>query len=301
MNGPDTTTTESAFVRYEEVRHRLPATTFPARAQRITTLADVADSFDAFILDAFGVLNVGLTPIPGAVQRMADLRAMGKRLIVLTNAASDPRSTAHAKYHRLGFDFTLNEVVSSRDVAVARMLQLSPDARWGAIAANGDTFADTSADIRRWTANDQPEVDAFVMFSSANLDAATQTALQAALARMRRPLIVANPDLVAPRETGLTLEPGFFAHAIADTTGIEPFFFGKPYPDAYDDVLARLPGIARERIAMVGDTLHTDVLGGRAAGVKTVLLLDHGLFAGKDIDAYIARSGIVPDFICATT
>jgi glycerol-1-phosphatase len=109
------------------------------------------------------------------------------------------------------------------------------------------------------------------------------------------------PDLVAPREIGLTLEPGFFAHVIADATGVTPVFFGKPYSDAYEDVLARLPGIPRERIAMVGDTLHTDVLGGRAAGVGTLLLLDHGLFAGQDIDAYVARSGIVPDDICAST
>ncbi len=294
-------TTETAFVRYEEVRHRLPAATFPAKAERIATLADVADRFDAFILDAFGVLNVGLTPIPGAVGRMADLRALGKRLIVLTNAASDPRSAAHAKYHRLGFDFTLDEVVASRDVAVARLSGIAPGARWGAISAASDNFADIDADIRRWSAAEQPEVDAFVMFSSADLDPATHAALQAALARQPRPLVVANPDLVAPREAGLSVEPGFFAHALADATGIDPVFFGKPYPDAFDDVLARLPGIPRHRIAMVGDTLHTDVLGGRAAGVGTVLVLDHGLFAGHEIDAYIARSGIVPDYICATT
>ena len=43
----------------------------------------------AFVLDAFGVLNVGDTPIPGAVgPHGCAAGAMGKRLIVLTNAAS---------------------------------------------------------------------------------------------------------------------------------------------------------------------------------------------------------------------
>ncbi|MCZ8171750.1 MAG: hypothetical protein O9272_08425, partial [Brevundimonas sp.] len=40
--------------------------------------------------------------------------------------------------------------------------------------------------------------------------------------------------------------------------------------------------------------MHTDVLGGRAAGMGAVLVADHGLFAGRDVRGYIARSGIVP-------
>jgi ribonucleotide monophosphatase NagD (HAD superfamily) len=52
---------------------------------------------------------------------------------------------------------------------------------------------------------------------------------------------------------------------------------------------------------MVGDTLHTDVLGGAAAGCRTVLVTDHGLFAGRDTVPFIAASGIVPDFIVKTT
>lgn len=292
---------EGAFRRYEAVRGRLPAAAFPAASRRAATLEEVADGYDAFVLDAFGVLNVGATPIPGAVERMARLRAMGKRLIVLTNAASDPRVLAHSKYGRLGFDFVVEEVVSSRDVAAARLEGLASGASWGAIAAAGDGFEDMGAEMRRWTAADPFEADAFVMLSSADLDAATVEALTGALARRARPLVVANPDIVAPREDGLTLEPGYHAHAIADATGIAPTFFGKPFGEAYDDVLGRLGGPAPGRVAMVGDTLHTDVLGGAAAGMGTVLVERHGLFAGRDVAAYVERSGIVPDVICATT
>lgn len=301
MSARGTMDAEAAFRRYEAVRGRLPGARFPAASRRAATLEEVAGDYDAFVLDAFGVLNVGATPIPGAVERMVRLRATGKRLIVLTNAASDPRTMAHGKYGRLGFDFAIEEVVSSRDVAASRLEALAPGARWGAISAAGDDFADVDADLRRWTAADPFEADAFVMLSSADLDEATVGALTDALVRRPRPLAVANPDIVAPREDGLTLEPGFHAHAIADAAGIAPAFFGKPFGDAYDDVLARLGGIPRERVAMVGDTLHTDVLGGAAAGLGTVLVERHGLFAGRDVAGYVERSGIVPDWICATT
>lgn len=36
---------------------------------------DIAHDVDAFVFDAFGVLNVGETPIPGAAARLDMLRA----------------------------------------------------------------------------------------------------------------------------------------------------------------------------------------------------------------------------------
>jgi HAD superfamily hydrolase (TIGR01459 family) len=301
--GPGPFDADWAFDRYEAVRPRLPQALFPAQSVRARDLGDVADRYDAFVLDAFGVLNVGDTPIPGAVERMAQLRAMGKRLVVLTNAASYPRAAALEKYRRLGFDFTPDEVVSSRDVASARLAALAPGATWAALAATGDSFADIPARVIDLL--DTPEAyqdaDGFLLLSQARWTPQVQRDLAQALATRPRPLVVANPDIVAPREDLLTVEPGAFAHDLADRLGIAPHWFGKPFPDAFADARARLSGIAPDRIAMVGDTLHTDVLGGKAAGMGAILVARHGLFAGRDVTRYIDRSGIRPDVIVETT
>ncbi|MEL6751684.1 MAG: hypothetical protein AAFO70_06360, partial [Pseudomonadota bacterium] len=98
--------TQSAFDFYEASRHRLPSASFPARAQRVSGLLAMAEHCDVFCFDAFGVLNVGGTPIAGAVETVAALRALGKRLFVITNAATLPRAGALAKFRKLGFDFT---------------------------------------------------------------------------------------------------------------------------------------------------------------------------------------------------
>jgi glycerol-1-phosphatase len=289
-----------AFDRYESVRHRLPQATFPTTSTHARDLSDIADRYDAFILDAFGVLNVGTTPIPGAVARIAQLRAAGKRLIVLTNAASYTRAEALTKYRALGFDFTADEVVSSRDAAVSR---LSPGLTWAAIAAQGDSFSDIPADVTDLI--DDPDAltraGGILFLSSMRWTPDRQARLTEALRKNPRPVVIANPDIVAPREDGLTVEPGAFGHDLTDATGIACAYFGKPFPDAYDDALSHLPGIPRNRIAMVGDTLHTDVLGGRAAGIGSILITGHGLFAGRDTAAFIARSGIVPDVILPAT
>ena len=48
---------------------------------------------------------------------------------------------------------------------------------------------------------------------------------------------------------------------------------------------------------MVGDSLHTDILGGQAAKLKTALVAGYGFFAGHDVDTPIEVSGIQPDYI----
>lgn len=300
------TTMHGAFERYEAVRARLPQAVFPDISIHAADLSAMADDVDGFVLDAFGVLNVGTTAVGGAVERMADLRARGKKLCVLSNAASFSRTVALAKYRRLGFDFAREEVITSRDVAIARMNAIAPGAVWAALADVSDDFHDLPATIV--DAVDDPRAldhaDAIIFLSSQRMTPELYARLLDALERKPRPMIVANPDLTAPLEDSFTREPGLFAHdlldRLGDQAGMDLHWFGKPFADGFEDVLTQMD-LPAGRLAMVGDTLHTDVLGGRAAGMKTVLVSDHGLFRGHDVAPFIARSGIMPDYIVPTT
>ena len=295
-------TLDWAFGRYEALRARLPQARFVADPLQVADLSAVFDRFDGFVLDAFGVLNVGETAIEGAVARIARMRAAGKRVVVLTNGASYPRRQALAKYARLGFDFNADEVVASRDLAATTLE--GRGGLWAAITAPGAAFDDLPARVEPLDADPAllRHADGFLFLGSEGWTPARQGALQAALRESPRPVIVANPDIVAPREDGLTLEPGHFAHDLPGFgTSLAPQFYGKPFGGALDAAIARLGDLPRHRIAMVGDTLHTDVLGGRAAGVGTVLIAAHGLFRGLDPAPYITRAGISPDVIATTT
>lgn len=302
MNSPDRLAVPpilpltDAWSRYEAVRDRLPGVR-PGRTPRhVAGLLEVAEDFDGFLFDSFGVLNVGETAISGAAECLAGLRRRGKRMRILTNAASYTGDDALKKYARLGLDVAREEIVSSRDVTFAHLAGVAPGLRWGAIAAVEDRFEDSSEHIfdilaprRDWDA-----AEAILFLSSARWTERLQDRLVAELRRRPRPVVIGNPDLVAPREGGLTIEPGFWAHDLHDRTGIAPRLFGKPYPEAF---AIALRGMGPGRYAMIGDTLHTDILGGQAAGLATILVTDHGIFAGQDPAPYIAESGIVPDII----
>lgn len=288
-------TAETVFDRYERIRHRLVEARFPKASAYINGLANIADDIDAVIFDSFGVLNVGDRPIQGAVACVNHFRALGKRLIVLTNAASYPVQEALHKYAALGYDFIAPEVISSRAIAVQRLA--AAKGTWASLCAPDDALSDFGGRAGHWDSAAASDPAGYLLLSGAALTKDAVYRLETALRQKPAPLLVANPDLVAPRETGLSLEPGWIAHDLIDQLGVSVDFFGKPYSNAFDEALARLPGIPRHRIAMVGDTLHTDILGGAAAGLRTVLVTDHGIMAGRDVAPFIHRSGIVPDFI----
>lgn len=289
-----------AFERYEDIRARLPQTDFPDNAVGIVDLGAVADSFDAFLFDSFGVLNVGETPIDTAAARVASLRSAGKHVLVLTNAATPPLATLPEKYARLGFDFCDTEIVSSRDVLRHALRDYETGMVWGVVAPDASLPGDLGIDHCLLEASKPvPEtVDGIIFLSSQNLDRNLLDRCARRLEIRPCPLLVGNPDLVAPREAGFSMEPGAFAHDLADRIGIKPKFFGKPYANAFEAAFARLPSEIRpDRVAMIGDTLHTDILGGAAAGCRTVLVTAHGVLKDMDVAACVDRSGIVPDFI----
>ena len=57
-------------------------------------------------------------------------------------------------------------------------------------------------------------------------------------------------------------------------------------------VEASLPGVPADRIAMCGDTLHTDLLGAAARGCRLVRVSRDGLFSGEVAHAYCLSSNI---------
>ena len=282
------------FDRYEAIRPRLPITHARPQTQDIAHLGEIADRVDAFVFDAFGVLNVGETPIPGAANRVADLRARGCQIRVLTNAASYDRMGAVAKFEKLGIALDPDEIITSRDAA----LSVLDNRLWGVIAAPEDCLSDLDMRVIR-LGDDPAEYDCaegFLFLSSADRSDARQRLLEVSLLDHPRRVIIANADLVAPRDHGFSIEPGFYGHQLADLTAAEVMFFGKPFAAVHVMASATLAGIDKTRIAMVGDTLHTDILGGVAAGWRTVLVTQDGLFAGHNVAPFIGQSGLYPDW-----
>ncbi len=293
-------TAEGALAAYEAARPRLPRAAPGGPARKAAHLGEIAEGFDAFLLDAFGVLNIGETAIPGVADRITTLRGGGRPVMVLTNAASVPADALVEKYARLGYDFDPAEVVSSRMVLLDAV-RAAPARHWG-VMAQPDLQGEDLSGLDLTYLGDAPagydEAEAFLFLGSGSWTEARQDRLETALRRRPRPVWVGNPDLVAPRADGFSVEPGFYAHRLAAIPGVELQFFGKPFPGIFEQALERIPSsIPRGRVLMVGDSLHTDVLGAQSAGVRSALVTGYGFSAGIALTDAIAATGIAPDYM----
>ncbi|WP_311732318.1 HAD-IIA family hydrolase [Roseospira marina] len=267
-------------------------------------LGAVLDTEDiaAVVLDAYGVLHTGLHPIPGAANAIADARRRGLALRILTNDVTHEPAGVAAGLRRRGLDIRPDEVVSGRDLLPEALAEVGDGEGWGVIAIHPDELVVRYPRLTavEGLATAPPEtwddlrgvvlVDCF-HWSTADLEG-----YRALMARRPRPLIIPNPDVTCPYEGALTLEPGALGLEAARDHGVAIRFLGKPFPGIYARVKAQFPGVSAERLLMVGDSPHTDILGARGAGLRC-LLVETGLLHGEDLDRRFAESGLWPDFV----
>ena len=291
-------TFEHAWREYRRSERRLPPKPTAVRPERVAGIGAIREHFDAVILDAWGVLNLGATPIPRALAAVKELRAAGVPLLVLSNDAAADKATAVGNHRRRGYDFSAEEIIAGLDLLPEALATLALEAPPGLIA-------DPPIPMQALTGampvlGDDPatyeRVPAIAFLSADRWSEPKQDLLRASLAHRSRPLIVCNPDIASPETHLLNAEPGYYAHRIADETGEPPILCGKPDGAIYRKALERLGGIRPERVLCVGDTLHTDVLGARAAGCRAMLVED-GFCAARDALGLAAECGIWPDFV----
>jgi len=292
-----------AIERYTEIAHRLPQPVNPASSGYVDNLAELVDEIDVFVLDGFGVLNIGDATVPGAVERVAQLQKLGKQVLVLTNGATLPTEKTVEKYRNWGMTFKLEDVISSRNALEQALSCHDNKIHWGVIAtkfAQIERLAPLTT-LLGDSPDDYAAVDGFVFLSSLEWSDQRQQLLHEALAEKSRPFLVGNPDLVAPQKKGMSKEPGYYSHLLADVKICKPAFYGKPFKAVFDLAAARIADVEPHRIAMVGDTLHTDILGGASYGWRTVLIKSHGLMKEADTEPTFSVTGIRPNFVAHTT
>ena len=211
------------------------------------------------------MLNVGETTIPGADRRPDQLRERGCAIRIPTNAASSDHSGAIAKFKRLAVRVD-DEIITSREAT----LQALGRGHWGVLTATTDPFGDQPNTVTGLcdAPNDYHAVEQFLFLSSTEWIASSQELLVKAMQDLSRPIIIESADLTAPRNDGFSIELGYFGQQVADLTADRIQFVGKPFPKVYGILKGSLTSLSSDRIAMCGDTLHTDILGAVAGALQ---------------------------------
>ncbi len=252
-------------------------------------LAALADRYDAFIVDLWGVMHDGVTAFPEAVTALEAMRAAGKRALILSNA---PRraEVVTARNAELGIPADLAHAVLSSGEDAWRHLNDRPDA-WYEKLGRACFHLGPERDLGMRAGLDLDFVDRlgeaeFILntgtLSSDDEVETYRPLLEQGLA-LKLPMVCANPDLEVIRGGQREICAGALALAYEQKGG-QVRWHGKPHPEVYRSCFALLSDVDPSRIAAIGDSLRTDVAGAAAAGIDSIFVAGgiHGEDLGVD-------------------
>lgn len=269
----------------------------------------VIEQYKVVFFDAFGVLKSYNGLIPGIIETFEYLESTDREYYIVTNDASrSPMQLAQA-YHKLGLHAVDQERIVSSGMIAKEYLDLKVND--GIVAYLGTE--DSAHYIERTglqalpvsAINDENihKVNAVVLLDDEGFDWFEDINSTVNLLRQRTiPAIVANTDSIYPvsGSNRVSIAIGGIATMIESIVGKRFIRFGKPdsqmFMFAYDLIRSRR-SISKKDIVMVGDTLHTDIIGGNKFGIDTVLVLS-GNTLPTDAATRISSTGIVPTYVC---
>jgi phosphoglycolate/pyridoxal phosphate phosphatase family enzyme len=245
--------------------------------------------FPGYVFDLDGTVYLGDALLPGARRTVETLRAMGSRVVFLSNKPLQTRADYAAKLTHLGIPTSPDEVINSSWVLVRWLEREAPGVALFVIG-EPPLLAELRAAGFHLT-----EQAAEVEFVVASFDRAfdyrkLQIAFDAIRARAR--FVATNADRYCPTPTGGLPDAAAIIGAIEGCTGKSvEVVVGKPSPITARAILDRLQLPASECI-IVGDRLETDILMGQEAGMATGVVL-----TGVTTPALLAASEIQPDYV----
>ena len=216
------------------------------------------------LVDLDGVLYVEDAVIPGAVEAMDWLREREYPVRFLTNTTMVARLSLAEKLQGLGIRAEPREVFSTCVVA-AHWLRAEGLHRLHLLLppAAQEDFSDFEL------TDDRPEA---VVVGDLGRDFNYDVLNKAfRLIRNGARLFALQKNRFWQRLDGVAMDVGAFVAALEYAANQEATVIGKPNR-AYFEMALRDLNLPADRVAMIGDDVHTDILGGHAAGLKTILV-----------------------------
>lgn len=264
-------------------------------------------NFKAVFLDSYGVLKNHQGLIAGVQDSIEFIRDQGIALRVLTNDASRSQQQQVEVFEKIGLEGLKEEEIITSGMLARQFLELK--IRTGKIAYLGTEnsasyilkFGLEAVPVSEIDLDNSRDISAFVFLDDEGFD--WNRDINKTVNFLRRnnlPIIVANSDKYYPISgSDVAVAIGGISRLVESVLNQKFIRFGKPdsqmFMYAYDE-LNKTGHYEKSDILMVGDTLHTDILGGNKFGLKTLLVLS-GNTRAQSVEQKINSSGIIPDFI----
>jgi len=236
--------------------------------------------YKVHIFDLDGVIYLGNTPIPFAIEYLNFLTNCGDLVYFFTNNSSKTALDVSEKISKMGYKTLESQIISSSSIATEyfKTKEYKTAFLFGEVGARNALLANHIHII-----NDHMSIDSILNDSSVTCDivlagiyrTATYSHVAAASLLLQRgaKFFATNTDPSIPIERGLFPGAGSMIKAIEVASGIAPeIIFGKPSPLGITSLLEKLKLNSCEAI-IYGDRMDTDIMCGHNATIHTALML----------------------------
>lgn len=239
------------------------------------------------IFDIDGTVLRGDQMIPGARQTIESLRFQGYPLLFITNALESPEEQV-ARLAKVKIDTSPDEIVTA-PLLLKGYLHAHMPAATIFVISDPPLPESLGQDFR--ISENPEEIDAVIVSGDRDFNFHKLNIAFQALRRGARFLAV-NADATCPVPGGEIPDAGAVIGALEGCSNRKlELVSGKPSPLVIETALERL-GLTAGECLIVGDSLESDILMGKRAGMITALVLT-GVTRRKDL----AHAPVQPDHI----
>jgi HAD superfamily hydrolase (TIGR01450 family) len=243
----------------------------------------LADRFDGLLIDLDGVVWIGREPVPGSPEALRALLDGGKRIVFVTNNPGRLPQAYVQRLRELGVEVSPEQIVTA-GIAVARLAGEAAG-EGGSAFVLGDTPLQemvAATGTRLLQGDEAEEADVVVVSGHKGFDYGELKAAKFALDRGAR-LFATSHDPTMPYPGGELPGTGAVLAAVEIASGKQATIAGKPERHLFEMAIEAIRGSFRtddvqkeprdRLLAMIGDRISSDIDGGRAAGLETILVL----------------------------
>jgi len=244
----------------------------------IDGIGPLVSTYQAAIVDLWGVIHDGVTLYPGVADTLQALRDAAIPYAMLTNAPRRAAAIARGM-DRMGLAPELRPHIMASGEATYLGLRERRDP-WYAGTGRRCLHIGPERDLSLFEGLDIERVadvaDAELIVNSGPwLDGETVADYEERLAEGARrglKMVCANPDLEVIRGGTRIICAGALA-ARYEELGGDVLYYGKPHPPIYRMCLSQLGDPPPGRVLAIGDSLRTDIAGATAMGMDSVLVV----------------------------
>ena len=245
-------------------------------------------SIKGLIIDMDGVLWRGQEPLPDLPRFFDVLRRAGIRYVLATNNPSRRSPEYAEKAQRFGIPVSEEQIISSASVTLDYLAHRYPSGTRVHVIGEPQLH-EMIAEAGYILAEDQVKVVVASMDRRMTYDTLKRGTF---LLRGGAEFIATNRDAAYPSDEGIVPGSGTMIAALVASSERTPTVMGKPERPLFELGLTRLQ-LQPSQVASLGDRLDTDVIGGQALGLGTILVL-----SGYTRPDDLRDSPVQPDLIC---